>query len=40
MFGCGAVLVVLWATWKTRNDMCFSGKMIIDPFNVIFLCYF
>lgn len=35
--GCGAVLRALW---RSRNEICFSDKMVINPYNILFLCCF
>lgn len=36
ILGCG---VVLWVIWKTRNNICFNNKRLIEPTYVIFLSY-
>jgi hypothetical protein len=36
LFGCGALF---WAIWRTRNDWCFGKNHLLDPSNIIFLCF-
>jgi hypothetical protein len=31
------IVTICWAIWKTRNKMCFEGKVVKDPTSIV--CY-